>query len=226
MLRSIKQLYGKALDASDGVIGHVKDFYFDDQQWVVRYVIADTGSWLPGRLVLISPHGFGYFNEDSDRLSAILTRKQIENSPPIELHKPVSRQYEEQYHRYYGWPSYWVGGGRWGVGGFPSSVPDLAMKASFGNELRNDDDPHLRSAHALGGYHIQTREGNIGRVADFMMDEVSWTICQLVVETGHFFSGKEIVIAPELIERISCAETTVFVSLTDEAIPEEPQKPA
>src|ERR1700752_1491790 len=151
MLSSIKKLYRKTLDASDGVIGHVKDFYFDDQQWVVRYVTADTGSWLPGRLVLISPHGFGYFNEDSDRLSVILTRKQIENSPPIELHKPVSRQYEEEYHRFYGWPTYWVGGGRWGVGGFPSSVPDLAMKASLANELHDDEDPHLRSTHALGG---------------------------------------------------------------------------
>ena len=55
MLRSIKQLHGAKLGASDGEIGHVKDFYFDDQNWAVRYVVADTGSWLPGRQVLISP---------------------------------------------------------------------------------------------------------------------------------------------------------------------------
>ena len=56
------QLYRKKLRESDGDIGHVKDFYFNDQQWVIRYVIADTGSWLPGRLVLISPYAFGNFH--------------------------------------------------------------------------------------------------------------------------------------------------------------------
>ena len=58
MSRSIKQLYGLKLHASDGEIGHVKDFYFDDQKWVVRYVVVDTGPWLLDRLVLIAPHAF------------------------------------------------------------------------------------------------------------------------------------------------------------------------
>ena len=111
MLRSIRQLYGKTLRTSDADIGHVKDFYFNDQQWVVRYVIADTGTWLLGRLVLISPHAFGNFHQDGDRLLVNLTRQQIENSPAMESHKPVSRQYEEEYNRYYGWPSYWDGAG-------------------------------------------------------------------------------------------------------------------
>lgn len=225
MLRSIKQLHGKALGTPDGDIGRVKDFYFDDQQWVVRYVIADTGSWLPGRLVLISPHAFGHFNEDSDRVCVNLTRQQIENSPPIALHKPVSRQYEEEYHLYYGWPSYWVGGGKWGVGGFPSSVPEPVNEASFGNNLHYDDDPHLRSTQALSGYHIQTREGTIGHVSDFMMDDQSWSICHLVVETGHWFSRKEIVISPQHIESISCKESELFVNVTKEAILEAQQTP-
>src|SRR5271156_4894786 len=94
MLRSIKQLYGDKLGASDGEIGHVKDFYFDDQNWAVRYVIADTGSWLTGRQVLISPHAFGALHQSGKLLLVNLTRKQIEGCPPIETHKPVSRLYE------------------------------------------------------------------------------------------------------------------------------------
>ena len=93
MLRSIKQLYGNKLGASDGEIGHVKDFYFDDQNWAVRYLVADTGSWLPGRQVLISPHSLGRLDQAEKILRVNLTRKQIENSPSIESHKPVSRQY-------------------------------------------------------------------------------------------------------------------------------------
>src|ERR1017187_9119041 len=99
MLQNITQLIGHKLAASDGEIGHVKDFYFDDQSWAVRYLVADTGSWMPGRLVLISPHALGAFYQGGRVLLVNLTRQQIENSPLIESHKPVSRQYEEAYHR-------------------------------------------------------------------------------------------------------------------------------
>jgi hypothetical protein len=119
MLQSIKQLYGEKLGASDGEIGHVKDFYLDDRNWAVRYLVADTGTWLPGRRVLLSPHAIGTLYQDEKVLLVNLTRKQIADSPAIETHKPVSRQYEEQYHRYYGWPGYWQGGGLWGMSNFP-----------------------------------------------------------------------------------------------------------
>src|SRR5208283_3321491 len=131
MLRSIRQLYGKKLGASDGEIGHVKDFYFNDQQWVIRYVIAETGSWLLRRLVLISPHAFGNFRQEGDCLLVNLTRHQIENCPVIESHKPVSRQYEEEYYRYYGWPTYWVGERLWGEASFPVPYITPSEQASI-----------------------------------------------------------------------------------------------
>ena len=114
MLRSTKQLHGDKLGATDGEIGHVKDFYFDDQNWAIRYLVVDTGSWLPGRQVLISPHSLGALDSAGKVLSVKLTRKQIEDSPSIDAHKPVSRQWEEEYYRYYGWPFYWQGDGLWG----------------------------------------------------------------------------------------------------------------
>src|SRR5580692_8482045 len=104
MAQSIKQLYGKELGATDGEIGHVKDFYFDDQNWTIRYLVVDTGSWLSGRQVLISPHALGRLDQGEKILRVNLTRKQIEESPSIAMHKPVSRQYEEEYYKYYGWP--------------------------------------------------------------------------------------------------------------------------
>ena len=221
MLRSIRQLYGKKLGASDGDIGHVKDFYFSDQHWVVRYVIADTGSWLPGRMVLISPHAFGNIYQDRDSLLVNLTRKQIENSPAIESHKPVSRQYEEEYYRYYGWPAYWDGERMWGMGGFPVTPPTRptpSKRTSRGSRSHDDDDPHLRSTQGLSGYHIQTGEGALGHVTDFIIDDKSWAIRHLVVETGHWYSGKAIVISPKHIDRISYEESKVFVNVTKEAI--------
>jgi uncharacterized protein YrrD len=226
MLRSIKQLYGDELGAADDKIGHVKDFYFDDQNWVVRYVIADTGSWLSGRLVLLSPHAFGDFRHDGACLFVNLTRQQIEHSPSIDSDKPVSRQYEEEYYNYYGWPPYWNGTGMWGTAGFPVAPPPPyipANRESLVRRSQNGDDPHLRSTQALSGYHIQTSDGAIGHVTDFIMDDKSWAIRYLVIETGHWFNGKEIVISPEQIDSVSYAESSVFVKLTKEAIKETPE---
>ena len=157
MLRSIKQLYGDKLGASDGDIGHVKDFYFDARNWAVRYLVADSGSWLTGRQVLISPHAFGSLNQVGKVLRVNLTRQQIENSPPIESHKPVSRQYEEEYYRYYGWPFYWRGDALWGLSGFPilekTALLSRASRPPISGLPPEAADTRLWSTQAVNGYH-------------------------------------------------------------------------
>ena len=230
MFQSIKQLYRERLRAIDGEIGHVTDLYFDDQKWAVRYVVVDTGSWLSGRLVLISPHAFGKLHQDGKVLLVNLTRQQIENSPSIETHKPVSRQYEEEYYQYYGWPTYWDAGGIWGMRDFPALPPPTRPTSPFPHEKTNaaeshDEraDPNLRSTQAMSGYHIQASDGTIGHVNDFIMDDKSWAIRRLVVETGHWFSGKEVLISLSKIDGISYEESKVFVNLTKEAIRQEPE---
>jgi hypothetical protein len=226
MLQSIKQLCGSKLAASDGDLGQVKDFYFDDQNWVVRYVVVDTGSWLPGRMVLLSPHAFGRLHQEGNLLEVNLSRKQIEDSPSIELHKPVSRQYEEEYYRYYGWPYYWQGDGLWGLSGFPileQPAPTLpsAPATAIGPQPERAD-AHLRSTQTVGGYHLQSSDGIIGHVCDFMMDDQSWAIRRLVIKTGHRFSGREVQIPTRAVDRISYPDSTVFVNLTKEAVEQNP----
>lgn len=215
MLQNIKELYRSKLVATDGDLGHVKDFYFDEKSWVIRYLVADTASWLTGRQVLLSPHALGRFDQDDMTLSVRLTRKQIEDSPPIESHKPVSRQYEAEYYRYYGWPEYWVGGGMWGLGGYPVTrmAPVMATREITPQPVPQAD-LHLRSTQEIIGYHIQTTDGPIGYVSGFLADDKSWAIHELAVEAGHWYSGKEILISPDKIERISHEESKVFVSLT------------
>jgi hypothetical protein len=218
MLRSLKQLYGNQLGASDGDIGQVKDFYFDDQNWAIRYLVADTGTWLPGRQVLLSPFSLGRLDQAEKILRVNLTRKQIENSPSIDLHKPVSRQYEEEYYRYFGWPYYWEGSALWGLSGVPIlELPPKAhprQPATPTNPQTKPADPHLRSAQAVNGYNLQTAEGSFGHVCDFMMDAGSWAIGQLVIKTGHRLSGKEVLIPTKAVDRISYEESTVFATLT------------
>ncbi len=161
MLRSIKQLYRDKLGALDGPIGHVKDFYFDDRNWVVRYLADRYGKhWLEARgQVLISPHTLGNAYDGGKFLAVNLTRQQIEDSPPIESHKPVSRQYEEEYYRYYGWPNYWQGDGLWGMSGLP--VLGSTAKLLPGGSVPvigpppGPADAHLRSTQAVTGYHLR-----------------------------------------------------------------------
>jgi hypothetical protein len=225
MLQSIKKLYGIELNASDGEIGHVQDFYFDDQDWAVRYVVADTGSWLAERQVLLSPHAFGNLDQTGKHLRVNLTRKQIENSPSIESYKPVSRQYEEEYHRYYGWPYYWQGGGLWGTSAFPifeipaKPLPGEPLTASGSLPKRATE--HLRSALNVDGYRLEASDGKIGHVCDFMMDTESWAIRQLVVKTG-WLPGREVEIPTSAIERISYDESSVFVNLTGTIVERSP----
>ncbi len=222
MLQSLKQLYGHQLAASDGEVGHVKDFYFDDQRWAIRYVVADTGSWLPGRQVLLSPHAFGSLSSPRKLLTVKLTRKQIEDSPSIELHKPVSRQYEEDYHRHYGWPGYWQGDGLWGLSSLPIAPlplnPVAADDAPAIGPQPQRADANLRSTQAVSGYHLQATDGIIGHVSDFMTDGESWAIRQLVIKIGHRLSGADVQIPANAVDRISYEESTVFVKLTKAAV--------
>ena len=227
MLQSVKQLYGERLGALDGEIGHVKDFYFSDQSWAVRYLVADTGNWLPGRQVLLSPHAIGSLYHDGKVLLANLTRKQIEDSPAIESHKPVSRQYEEDYYRYYGWPYYWQGDGLWGMSGFPileSPAQPRPGKRQVATDSKHEPaDAHLRSTQAVKGYHLSASDGITGHVADFMMDNESWAIGELVIKTGNRFTGKEVRIPASSVKQISYEESTVFVNLTKEAVEQSPE---
>ena len=215
MLLNIKTLYGHQLAASDGDIGHVKDFYFDDVTWVVRYLVAETGNWLSGRPVLLSPHAFGLIEEDRKRMLVSLSREQIENSPPIESHQPVSREYEADYHRYYRWPAYWADGALSESTDTPAGVPTSrdALDAPQPQPHPHRGDRHLNSTHAVNGYAIRARDGILGHVTGFVVDDRSWVIHGLVVEAGHWYAGKEILIPTSKVTRISTLESLVFVDL-------------
>jgi hypothetical protein len=131
MLFRITTLKGYKLDSLDGEMGGVADFYFDDRHWTVRYLVANTGNWLSGRQVLISPHALVAGVKGDDQVLVDLTRKQIEESPSLASDLPISRQFEKEYHGYYAWPAYWGGTFAWGIYPYPGSVePFLRERAS------------------------------------------------------------------------------------------------
>jgi len=220
MLNSAKSVKGSALAARDGNIGTVKDFYFDDQYWAIRYLVADTGGWLPGRQVLIAPYALADVNAQRGEVAVDLTKKQIADSPSLDSDKPVSRQFQESYYGYYGYPTYWKGPYMWGA--YPRVVRERAEWKDLPRENR-EWDPHLRSAHEVAGYHIQAKDGEIGHVADVVFDDETWAIRYLVVDTLNWWPGKKVLISPQWVERVSWGESKVFANLTRAAIKKSPE---
>jgi sporulation protein YlmC with PRC-barrel domain len=223
MLRSIRAFKDYQVSALDGEIGTVRDFYFDDEHWTIRYLIVDTGAFLPGRRVLVSPVSFGHADWATQRFNIALTRERVKNSPSIDLDKPVSRQYEREYFRYYGWPYYWGfdGGGIWGGQAYPNVLASQAWSDQK-HPLEEGGDPHLRSVREVAGYHIHGTDGEIGHVDDFIVDDETWTIRYLVIDTRNWWLDRKVLVVPQWAERISWAENSVYVNLPRQTIKDSP----
>jgi uncharacterized protein YrrD len=221
MLKTASSLKGTAIAATDGDIGSVQDLYFDDRTWTIRYLVVDTGTWLPGRQVLISPASVRA-GGDPETVSVALTRAQVENSPSIDADRPVNRQYEEEFSQYYGYPYYWSGPYRWGASAYPggtaSPVDTVAATAWAAGA-----DPTLRSTRDVTGYYIQATDGDIGHVEDFLIDDRAWAIRYIVVDTRNWWPGKKVVVSPEWIRQVSWQESQVYVDLDRETIKQAPE---
>lgn len=223
MLRNVKELYNYGLEAEDGEIGRCKDFLFDDKLWTIRYMVADTGKWLPGRKVLISPISLGEPNWDSRLFPVRLTKKKIQEAPGLDDDAPVSRQHEIRWTQYYGWPYYWQGAGVWGTADYPNALFIQKELEAASEKISGAVDTHLRSSREDTGYHIQATDGEIGHVEDFILDDETWTIRYMVVNTRNWLPGRKVLVAPAWINSIDWAESKVSVSMTKEQVKNSPE---
>lgn len=244
MLRKLHDLHDFAIHASDGIIGHIRDFYFDDHAWVVHYFVVETGSWLSSRKVLISPIGTGGPDWQEIVLPASITMDQIRNSPEIDTEKPVSRQHEGEFFEHYAYPLYWVGPGLWGAGNYPS--PNLMVVPEFGSKpavivpvsdeaqaptdaervqapATQHRDAHLCSCKDVTGYRIHATDGEMGHAQDFLFDDETWQIRYLIVNTSNWWLGHQVLIAPKSIESMSWSDGTVSIKLSREQVKNAPR---
>ncbi|MGA2083067.1 MAG: PRC-barrel domain-containing protein [Holophaga sp.] len=220
MLVKAKELKGYKLDSLNGEIGKVQEFYFDDRYWTVRYLVADTGNWLTDRKVLISPYALVSVLKETKQISINLSKNQIEESPSLNSDKPVSKQFEESYHGYYGWPMYWSGSYVWGA------YPYIARDRKEWLETTGIEeawDPNLRSTREVTGYHIQASNGEIGHVEDFIIDDETWAIRYLVIDTQNWWPGEKLLVSPRWIDRVSWSDQKVFIDLPMETIKHSPK---
>ena len=233
MLRSMKDMEYYTIGATDGIIGRVRDFYFDDESWVIRYLVVNAGEGEAQRKVLISPISIGQPNWSEKILPVSLTRAQVVQSPDIDTDKPVSRQQEMGYFGYYGYGAYWGGGGLWGAGLYPdvlqAGLQEIGTRTgkSTGQAgtvvgQHQHDDPHLRSGNAVMRYYVHASDGDIGHVEGFLVEEKSWAIRYLIVNTSNWWLGHQVLIAPQWIDDVDWMGCVVSVGLTRAAVKHSP----
>lgn len=246
-LRSANDLRGYRIHATDGEIGHAREFLFDDERWTIRYLVVETGGWLSGRQVLISPVTLGATHWDRRVLDVTLTRQQIEQSPDVTTEQPVSRQHERALADYYGYGPYWMGANLWGAGLYPGGLwgagmlgtpliggappadepalsPVAANTAQSGPTADEpvSGDQHLRSSREVTGYAIQALDDGIGHVDDFLIDDSNWLIRYLIIDTNNWWPGKRVLLPPHWITAVSWEDRTVRVDLLKEQIKRGP----
>jgi sporulation protein YlmC with PRC-barrel domain len=236
MLRSVNDVHGYTISASDGDVGNVEDLYFDDEAWGVRDLVVDTGSWLPGRKVLMSPFSVARTDGGERSIHVKLTREQVKDSPDIDTRKPVSRQHELEHLRYFGYPVYWGGPYLWGLSGYPMLAPGLAPRAAPAASVaaqkrervlrdtdRRSEDSRLRSTEQVKGYHILAADDGIGHVEGFIFDDEAWDIRYLVIDPANWWpGGRKALIATRWINGIDWPQRTVNVNVTRDAIRNSP----
>ncbi len=219
LLRNGKNLTDYSLRAKDGGIGRVKDLYFDDQHWHLRYFVVDAGGWLDRRQVLISPEAVQASEWSLRELPVKLTKEEVRRSPPIDTDKPVSRQHEAELREHYGWPPYW---GVMFAATTPFTPLPRAVSPPGQAALSKNEDPHLRSLSEILGDRVEATDGEIGHVEDLLIDEKIWSIRYLIVNTRHWWPGKKVLISPWWISAINWAESKVVTDLTRAAIKGSP----
>jgi hypothetical protein len=224
MLRRVRELIGYRLSATDGDLGKTKDLYFDDRSWMLRYLVADTGGWLSNRLVLIPRVVLGEPDWASQSFPVGLSKKQVEESPPISEQEPVSRQYESSLHKYLRIEPYWMGEP---AGAFVFAERAAALQKREDSAASDadsaDGDPHLRSCMEVKGYHIKAADGDIGHVEDFVLDDNRWVIRYLVVDPHNILPGKKVLVAVPWIDKIDWSAAKVHVDLTRKQVKGAPE---
>ncbi|MDF3035649.1 MAG: PRC-barrel domain containing protein [Paucimonas sp.] len=233
MLHSIKDLEGFSIAATDGDIGTIEDVYFDDRRWAIRYFVVDTGGWLSGRKVLVSPLSATGIEWENNRLHVALTRTQVEQSPDIENDQPISRDHETRFNEHYGYKDYWNFASLWGeaivsplLDSASTTDPDTdPLRAEYRDDNVRGTTPEntLCSANDLHGYSIRAIGETVGHVEEFLFDDQDWSIQLMVTDTRDWWPGKKVLISPERIAEIAADSKEVIVNITREEVEDSPE---
>lgn len=224
--RTLRSLLNLRLCAKDGEMGRVCDFYFDDREWKVRYLVDDTGRFFHGKKVLISPAALSRVPADRRAVYADLTLEQVRRSPGVETHKPVSIQEEERITHYFNWPVYWSSFGEFAgaIPPIPAGFEELPRDRDLQRKKSGEgEDSHLRSFREVCGYALEASDGPIGHLDDLIVDLEDWTLRYLVAEVAFFPRKESVVLAPSWAREIRWSDAKIRVDVSRAKIVSAPR---
>lgn len=228
MLVVVSALKGYAIEASDGCLGTVSDFLFDDKTWKMRWLVVDVGSWLIGRTVLIHPSAITTADHEGRKFAVKLTKAQVEGSPDTAQDLPVSRQVEFNLNSYYGWDPLWAGNSYFGGGAMASPLLSPPLFGSYLGQANgigagaDEGDPHLRSVAAVDGYHLHASDGDIGHLENLMVEDSTWIIHYLIVDTRNWWPGQHVLLSPHAVEDISYLDQKIRLNVSCDQVKGSP----
>jgi uncharacterized protein YrrD len=229
MLFSFGEIEGYRIRALDGEIGALRDLLFEDRASAIRYLVVKTGGWLFGREVLLAPAAVGSVDRQAGAIEAGLTTRQVKDSPSLGHQQAISREHEELLHRHYDWTPYWQGttaaalASQWGLLGLPPSVAsDDPIARELAAAERQHAEPELRSAREVIGYDVAATDGGIGHVADLLVDDASWTIRHLVVDTRNWLPGRKVLVGPDRLRWVDWAGRQIGLDLSRREVETSP----
>ncbi|EPX77919.1 hypothetical protein [Salipiger mucosus] len=224
MLMSFHDLRSYGIHATDKQTGSINDFYFDDHEWRLRYLVAHTGFFLTGRETLVGAARLGTPDTERMELPINLSAQELRTAEPGEAHQPANAQ-RHATHMLPDtgfWAPYLVATELFYT---PSRAQELMAETRDENdttEAEDYQDMKLRSMVEVIGYKIAEKDGDVGSVCGFLIDPEDWTLQHVVVETGHWLPGRRVAITTRWIEAADWHEQRIHVEVSRQEIEEAP----
>jgi uncharacterized protein YrrD len=221
MLYLLADLEKYTVNAADGYVGKVKDFYFDDRTWKLRFVVAETGIWLKNRKVLLPASAVKSVSTEDRHLNLDMSMYDVKNGPGIENELSLSPQTEIDYLSYYGYSFY---RGVSDAHGFDkdAEAKRAEMFACVDLVRRTYGDRHLRSCTEMINYDIEASDNQVGYLQSMVFDEADWAITHLLVNTSNWWLGQQVLMEPHLIKDISWGDARLYLNMQRQAVQDAP----
>jgi hypothetical protein len=193
MFTSFATLMKTPLVTTDGEEHQVRSLLFDDRSWTICFLIADAGSWLSRRQVVIRTCAIDGPDWTKKVIAANLTHQELVKCADASSIKPVSEQQQLALKKHFGWPD---SEPRW-------HVPAALVPAQREFPAQANDDPHLRNTMDLLGYEVWLTDRRVGILSDFIMEPNCWHIKYLSVKVGDWVYREERFVPTHTVQSIS-----------------------
>jgi hypothetical protein len=224
MLRSVRDLVGYTVAARDGRCGELRDMYFDDRLWILRYWEVDAGA--AASALRLSPQAVTAIADKARQFHVRMCREQLQRGPGVDsdpgLTHPLDAEGGLRRER--------DGGNLWSLAGLPLSellapaveAAELPATPAHPERFGLERDLRLRSSAEVIGYGVAARDGPIGHVADFLIEPATWQVRMVVVDTHTRLADRPVLLPPMWVDDFDDAARQLRFRVSRDAVQSSP----